>query len=85
MKVQETMISAYETIYNNLPSGNKMVKTALTMATSAVALEALASLTGADAGPITYGLCVAACTASAPPALPACLAACAISLGPWCP
>lgn len=85
MKVTESLNSTMNAIYNSLPSQKTVVRSALMMATSAVALEALNSITGADAGPITYAFCVAACTASAPPALPACLAACAISLGPWCP
>lgn len=81
MRIQEVA----QTAYSYVPPAEKMVKSALVMATSAVALEALASLTGADAGPITYALCIAACAGSAPPALPFCLAACGISLGPWCP
>jgi len=81
MKIQE----AFQTAYSYIPPAEKIVKSALVMATSTVAIEALAHLTGADAGPVTYGLCIAACSSAAPPALPACLAACAISLGPWCP
>lgn len=85
MKINESINTAYETVYNNMPSANKLVKSALTVATSAVALEALSHLAGAEAGPITYALCVAACSTAAPPAMPACFAACAISLAPWCP
>lgn len=81
MKVTEALQTAYEYV----PPADKVVKSALTLATTAVALEAIASLAGAEAGPITYALCIAACTASAPPALPACLAACAIGLGLPCP
>lgn len=85
MKVPQAIKTSCEAIYDNLPTKKTIVKSALAIATSAVAVEAIASLTVASAGPITYALCVAACATAAPPALPACLAACAIGLGPWCP
>lgn len=82
MRIQESLTQ----IYNDYaPSKEKVVKAAVTMATSAVALEALAAIPGVSAGPLTYALCVAACSAAAPPAMPACLAMCAIGLAPVMP
>lgn len=85
MKVRDAISSTCGMVYDNLPSQKTVVKSALAVATSAIAVEALASLTMASAGPVTYAACVAACSFAAPPAMAACLAACAISLGPWCP
>ena len=52
----------------------------------AFAIFALASFPGADAGPVSYGVCVAACLALATPvAMPACLVGCIGLSGPWCP
>jgi len=77
--------SISQTLQYYTPSAQSVAKCAITMATSAVALNSLSSLTGADAGPITYGICVAACTGVAPPALPACIAACFPALNPFLP
>jgi hypothetical protein len=46
------------------------------MATAAIALEALSSITAAEAGPITYGICIAACAGTSGPFLPFCVGAC---------
>ena len=54
---------------------------------------AVASLPGAEAGPVTYATCVAACQALAtvgtggPGAalIMQCIQGCYITLGPWCP
>jgi hypothetical protein len=72
-------------IYDYMPTGKSVAKTMLTMATAAIALEAISYIPAAAAGPITYGLCIGGCAFATPPALPFCLAACAPSLGPWCP
>lgn len=51
-----------------------------------IAILAIASLPGADAGPASYGTCVAMCMSLATPVfLPACLAGCVGLTGPWCP
>lgn len=68
-----------------MPSAKTVAKCAATVGVAAVALNALASIPAADAGPITYSACVTACTALLVPAIPACLASCLASLGPWCP
>jgi len=49
------------------------------VALPAIALFAMANLQGAEAGPVSYGLCVQACfaaTAWCPPLTPACVFAC---------
>lgn len=71
--------------YDCLPTKETTAVALKTMVTTAVAMEALANLSGAEAGPITYAACVASCAFAAPPVVPFCLAACAPSLGPWCP
>lgn len=77
--------NALKSVYQHFPTSSKILKCTLTMATAAIALEALSAMPSAAAGPLTYAACVAACAFSAPPVLPICLAACAPSLGPWCP
>lgn len=81
MKIQE----CFDTAYSYAPSTDRVVKSAATMTVAAVALETLLSITGAEAGPLTYACCLTGCAFATPPALPFCLAACAPSLGPWCP
>lgn len=73
------------TVYDHLPSKQRLYKAALSTATTAVAVEALSRIPGVDGGPFTYGLCIFGCSFAAPPALPFCLAACAIGLVPACP
>jgi hypothetical protein len=85
MKIPDALNGICEATYNRLPSAKTVVHGTLTIMTGAIALEAISRLTTANAGPVTYALCVAACSVGLPPAIPACLAACAISLGPWCP
>ena len=81
MRIEGTL----QSIYERSPKASTFVKSAITMTVATVALESLCSINGAEAGPVTYALCIAACAFSAPPILPFCLAACAPSLGPWCP
>ncbi len=51
-----------------------------------IGIVALSNLTGADAGPVTYGVCVSACLALANPILtPGCIISCIAVSGPWCP
>lgn len=80
MKINEI----FSTAYSYAPSAEKVVKSALTMAVSAAALEAISSLSGAEAGPVAYFACVAACSFAAAPVQPLCYALCAGGAGPWC-
>jgi hypothetical protein len=71
--------------YDYLPSQANIAKSVLTVTVASIALNALASLPGAEAGPVTYTACAAVCATLLPPAIPVCLAGCLPSLGPWCP
>jgi len=83
-RVQESLTSSsIDKAIGYLPNARTVAKAVGTMAIATVALEAMSQMT-VSAGPVTYGLCVAACAFSAPPALPFCLAACGIAAGPWC-
>lgn len=56
------------------------------VAVPTIALLALSSATGAEAGPACYATCVSACFALANPFLtPACITGCLALAGPWCP
>lgn len=68
--------SAVNAIYQHLPTKEVVAKSAATMFVTAVAVEALSSLGGAEAGPIAYNACIAACAGLFPPAVPICVQAC---------
>ncbi len=52
----------------------------------AIAFIVSSNLAGAEAGPLSYGVCVAACMSLATPVLmPACTVGCLALAGPWCP
>jgi len=72
MKIESNL----QSFYNTLPSAKTVAKSAVVMATAAIALEALSSITAAEAGPITYGICIAACAGTSGPFLPFCVGAC---------
>jgi hypothetical protein len=63
---------------------NLTAKKLTTVALSAIVVSAAANIPGADAGPVTYAACVAACGSSVFLA-PACPFICAPALGPYCP
>jgi hypothetical protein len=70
-----------------LPSAPALAKSASVMALTYLAVEVISNVAKADAGPISYAACVAACipSALAGPAAAACILACAPLAGPWCP
>jgi len=72
MRIQE----CFDAAYAQMPESKTIVKSVLTMAVASVALNAIASLETASAGPIAYAACVAACAGMFPPAALACVAAC---------
>ena len=75
----------YEALSNYLPSKQACAKAAAALVVSTVAIEALSNIPGAEAGPVTYAACIAACGVATGPACASCLAACLPLLGPWCP
>ncbi len=51
-----------------------------------IALIVSSNLACVNAGPLSYGVCVAACMSLATPVLmPACTVGCLALAGPWCP
>jgi hypothetical protein len=74
------IIEKCSTSLSNVPSNLNKV------ALPAIALLISSSLTGVNAGPLSYGVCVAACMSLATPVfMPACTVACLGVAGPWCP
>lgn len=68
-----------------MPSAKQVARSVILMSISAIALKSIPDLPVAEAGPITYSMCIACCAFAEPKVVQFCLAACAPSLGPWCP
>jgi hypothetical protein len=76
IQIAEKFSASLQNVPNNLSK----------VALPAIALMVSLTITGADAGPLSYGVCVAACMSLATPVLmPACTVGCLGLAGPWCP
>ncbi len=85
LSINSSVNSVSSFLYNSLPSARQTASNVLKISLPAIALVGAMWAQQASAGPITYGSCVAGCSALAPPAIGACLAACLPFLGPHCP
>jgi hypothetical protein len=79
--------------YNAFPSKleivdafSKVIKNVNKVAVPAIILFSLTGVPGVGCGPVSYGICITACTSMATPVfMPACIVGCLSLAGPWCP